>query len=119
MSFPEFSSETAVTMYFWQLIPEIARRLSIPNWQFLAVNEQLDAIGEHSKPAGDALREYLKLYAKWATEARADQEDSKQFAHCQAARKALVLAVEHAAKPSAIKRPKQSRRKAKTAKRHR
>ena len=79
-----------------------------------------DTIREHSKPAGDALQEYLKLYAKWAIEARAEKEEaSQQFALCQAAREKLVTAVTHAANPTASKPPKELRKKAKTAKRHR
>lgn len=113
MSSPEFSSETAVTMYLWQLVPQIAQRLSVQNWEFLAVNEQLDGIGIRSKPVGDALRHYLELYREWATADRAGRDTSRQWQRAKAALEVVVSAVNKATKRSAPKVGKRAPRKKK------
>ena len=94
---PEFTSEPAVTFYFWQLISLVAERLRVDR-AFLAPYEQLEEIGRRNPAVHDTLQKYLDAYRQWAAKARGNGDDRELWDTAQKLREKLVSLVERPAR---------------------
>lgn len=58
-------NQTLVDWYKAQVIAAVARKLDIPDWDFMYSDEQLKAIRESYPDVGDLLEVFLGKYDEW------------------------------------------------------